>query len=97
MEDYTFDFALDLLKEAEKVARKYNQRLTFHLSQYNVVGTPHEDKFQKTIVELEYHADVLNHMGMGKNSIMVVHGEDCMIKKQPKKDGAKIIKDCLKK
>ena len=74
VEDYTFDFALDLLKEAGKAARKYNQRLTFHPGQYNVVGTPHEDKFQKTIVELEYHADVLNHMGMGKNSIMVVHG-----------------------
>ena len=74
VEDYTFDFAVDLLKEAGSLAKKYNQRLTFHPGQYNVVGSPHEDKFLKTIVELEYHADVLNLMGMGKNSVMVVHG-----------------------
>ena len=37
-------------------------------------------------------------MGMGKNSIMVVHGGGLYGDKEAtKKDGAKIIKDCLKK
>lgn len=74
VEDYSFDFALDLLKQAGDLAKKYNQRLTFHPGQYNVVGTPHIDKYLQTVRELEYHADVLNHMGMGKDSVLVVHG-----------------------
>ena len=74
VEDYDFEFAKDLLKQIGEKARKYNQRLTFHPGQYNVVGTPNEKAFQHTCEDLKYHADVLDLMGMGKNSVMVVHG-----------------------
>jgi len=74
VEDYDFDFALDKMKEAGELARKYNQRLTMHPGQYNVVGTPNEDAFQKTILDLTYQADMLDLFGCGKNSVMVVHG-----------------------
>ena len=36
---YDFDFALDLLKEIGNLAKKYNQRLTFHPGQYNILST----------------------------------------------------------
>jgi len=74
VEDYTFDFAIDLLKQIGEKARGYNQRLTFHPGQYNVVGTPNEKAFQHTINDLSYHATVLDLMGMDANSVMVVHG-----------------------
>lgn len=74
VENYSLDFAEKLLKEIGWLARAYGHRLTFHPGQYNVVGSPHEDKFQQTIRELSYHATVLNMMGMGKDSVMVVHG-----------------------
>jgi UV DNA damage endonuclease len=74
VQDYSFGFAKSLLKQIGDLAKLYNQRLTFHPGQYNVVGTPHIDKFNKTIKELEYHADMLELMGMGNNSVMVVHG-----------------------
>ncbi len=74
VEDYTFDFALDLLREIGEKSKKYNQRLTFHPGQYNVVGSPDEKSFNQTICDLKYHADVLDHMGLGVNSVMVVHG-----------------------
>ena len=74
VEDYTYDFAIDLLKQIGETARKYNQRLTFHPGQYNVVGTPNEKAFRHTIEDLAYHADVLDIMGMDKHSVMVVHG-----------------------
>jgi len=61
--DYTFDFAHSALVEAGRLARKYKQRLTFHPGQYNVVATPDEDKFQRTCVELEWHAIVMDRMG----------------------------------
>tara|TARA_Y100000816_G_C26105876_1_gene587687 strand:+ start:592 stop:1575 length:984 start_codon:yes stop_codon:yes gene_type:complete len=74
VEDYTFDFALDLLKQIGEKARTLNHRITFHPGQYNVVGTPNEKAFLQTCNDLKYHADVLDLMGMGVDSVMVVHG-----------------------
>jgi UV DNA damage endonuclease len=74
VEDYNFDFALDLLREIGEKSKKYNQRLTFHPGQYNVVGSPSEKSFQQTISDLKYHADVLDLMELGCDSVMVVHG-----------------------
>lgn len=72
--DYNFDFAMELLREIGKKSKKYNQRLTFHPGQYNVVGTPNEKSFQQTVCDLKYHADVLDLMDLGSDSVMVVHG-----------------------
>ena len=72
--DYDYDFALDLLKEIGKKARSYNQRLTFHPGQFNVLGTPRKKTLEQTIKDLTYHAEVFDLMGMGKDSVMVIHG-----------------------
>ena len=72
--DYDFDFALDLLKQIGEKARGYNQRLTFHPGQFNVLGSPRKKNVEQTIKDLTYHADVLDLMGMGKDSVMVIHG-----------------------
>jgi len=74
VDDYTMDFADTLLKKIGEYARSLNHRLTFHPGQYNVVGSPNEDAFNQTINDLSYHAEVLDRMGMGVNSVMVVHG-----------------------
>ena len=74
VEDYDFDFARDLLKKIGDKAKKYNQRLTFHPGQYNVIGTPNIKAYKQTICDLTYHATVLDLMGMDENSVMVVHG-----------------------
>ena len=74
VKDYNFDFAIDILKEIGKRAKTLGHRLTFHPGQYNVVGTPNENSFKQTICDLKYHADVLDLMEMGPDSVMVVHG-----------------------
>ena len=73
-EDYTFDFAKDLLKQIGDKAKLYNQRLTFHPGQFNILGSPHEKVLLNTITDLDYHASVLDLMGMDQNSVMVIHG-----------------------
>lgn len=73
-ESYEYDFALDLLKEIGIKAKLYNQRITFHPGQYNVIGTPKEDVFKNTIADLSYHADLLDLMNMNENSVIVIHG-----------------------
>ena len=72
--DYDFDFAIDLLKDIGNLAKKYGHRLTFHPGQYNVIGTPNRDMFEKTILDLDYQATVLDLMSLDNNSVMVVHG-----------------------
>ncbi len=74
VENYTYDFVKLELKLAGDLAKKYNQRLTFHPGFHNVIGTPTENTFKKTIEDLNYHCEVLDLMGMDKHSIMVVHG-----------------------
>ena len=71
---YTIDFARDQLKKIGDLAKKLNHRLTFHPGQYNVIGTKNERTLKKTIKDLQYHADVLDAMGLDNNSVMVVHG-----------------------
>ena len=74
VEDYSFEFAKELLTQVGVKSRLYNQRLTFHPGQYNVVGTPNKKSFEQTIVDLKYHADVLDLIDAGTDSVMVVHG-----------------------
>lgn len=55
-------------------AKKHGHRLTFHPGQYCQVGTPRKEVFDKTIVDLSMHADLLDMMELDGNSVMIVHG-----------------------
>ena len=72
--DYDYDFAIPLLQRIGALARRYGHRLTFHPGQFNVLGTPRTKAWHQTLQDLEYHATVLDIMGMGKDSVMVIHG-----------------------
>ncbi len=71
---YDLEFAQPILAEVGQLARILGQRLTFHPGQYNVVATPREDVFAKTIADLDWHAEVLDRMGCDQHGVMVVHG-----------------------
>lgn len=62
------------LERIGKKARWYKQRLTFHPGQFNILSTPSEKVLQQTMDELEWHATVLDMMGMDQDSVMIVHG-----------------------
>ena len=72
--DYDYDFAIDLLKQIGEKAMKYNHRLTFHPGQYNVLASNTKKTYHQTIKNLTYHNEVFELMGMGKESVMVIHG-----------------------
>ena len=72
--DYDIDFAQELLEQIGEKARSYNQRLTFHPGQYNVLASKVKRTYDMTIADLEHHADILDRMGMDKDSVMVIHG-----------------------
>mgnify|MGYP002009679067 CR=1 FL=1 len=72
--DYDYDFALPLLKLIGDFAKRYGHRLTFHPGQYNILGSPKQKVVDQTIKDLTYHAEVLDLMELGKDSVMVIHG-----------------------
>lgn len=84
--NYKIDFAKDLLLEIGNRSRKYNQRLTFHPGQYNVIGTPNPDVFAKTAIDLECHASILDAMELGVDSVIVIHGGGIYGDKEATKD-----------
>ena len=73
-EDYTLDFATDLLKEIGIKSKKLNQRITFHPGPFNCLASPSESVIEHTITDLKYHADMLDLMELDENSVMVIHG-----------------------
>lgn len=73
-EPYDIEFAIPYLKQAGDLAKKYNQRIVMHPSQFNQVGAVSEDVFNKTVQDLKHHANILRAMGMDYNSVLIVHG-----------------------
>ena len=71
---YSIEFAKEKLKEIGDLANKYNQRLTFHPGQYDVLGTPNSQILKNTLLDLKIHADILDLIGCNQNSVMVIHG-----------------------
>lgn len=72
--DYDLEFAQGLLKKIGEKSKQYNQRLTFHPGHFNCIGTPSKAVLEHTIRDLNYHATVLDLMGLENDSVMVIHG-----------------------
>ena len=67
--DYT-----ELLKSAGDLAKQSGQRITMHPGQYNQVGAKSSDVFDKTVADLQVHAEIMDTMGIDENGILTVHG-----------------------
>jgi UV DNA damage endonuclease len=72
--DYDFNFAKELLEKIGAKSKLYNQRLTFHPGHFNCIGSPRQNVIENTILDLNYHAEVLELMKLDSNSVMVIHG-----------------------
>lgn len=58
--DYSLNFARPYLYEIGAKAYEYNQRLSMHPGQYNQIGAVSEEVFNKTVLDLRCHADILD-------------------------------------
>ena len=55
---------VSLLKEVGQLADEYNQRLTFHPSHFNALGSPNPIVVEKAIKELNKHGEIMDIMGL---------------------------------
>ncbi|KAJ1655280.1 hypothetical protein IWQ61_004948 [Dispira simplex] len=70
---YSLDFARQDLAEIGELARQLGHRLTCHPGQFTQLGSPHAHVVENSIRELAVHADMLDFMGMGPDSVIVIH------------------------
>lgn len=71
---YSLSFADHLLKDIGNYAIENNMRLTMHPAQFNVLSSPSEKVVQNTIKDLNHHCDILDRMGLNKDSVLIIHG-----------------------
>jgi UV DNA damage endonuclease len=73
---YSLDYCADLLKEVGDLAKSLGHRLTTHPGQFNQLGSPKPEVVESSIRDLEYHAQMMDLMGLGPDSVMIIHASD---------------------
>lgn len=63
-----------ILQSLGQLAAKYNQTLTFHPGQYNQLSSHRQCVVEQAIVDINFHAKVMDLMGLGSDSVIVIHG-----------------------
>lgn len=65
LKDYTE--IRDILKECGDLAKKFDQRITFHPSPYGVLASERPDVVIKAIKELSQHGEIMDMMGLDRS------------------------------
>lgn len=70
---YTLEFVDAELRAVGDFAREHGHRLTMHPGQFTQLGSPRQEVITNSIRELEYQCEVLDRIGLGKDSVMIMH------------------------
>ena len=89
-ETYDFERFRDRLEQLGKLSRHYRQTLTFHPGQYNQLTSHRESVVEKSIIDIDIHAKILDIMGCDSDSVIVIHGGS-------KHDGKEVALDRFRK
>jgi len=63
----------DTLNRVGDLAKTLGHRLTMHPGQFCQLASVKESIFHNAVRELRYHCDVLSTIGLGKDSVMIIH------------------------
>jgi UV DNA damage endonuclease len=76
--DYYKNYDLEQFKETLYkigiIAKECKQQLTFHPGQYNQLSSERESVVEKSIIEIDFHAKIMELIGVNKNGIIIIHG-----------------------
>lgn len=62
-----------ILRKTASSVRSYGIRITMHPGQYVMLNSPREDVVKRSLSELKYHFWVLDTLGLGDESVVVIH------------------------
>jgi UV DNA damage endonuclease len=71
---YTLEYAAEELAAVGALATKYGHRLTTHPGQFTQLGSPRKEVVRNAVRDLTYHCEMIDRMGLGRDSIMIIHG-----------------------
>ncbi|GAA5834647.1 hypothetical protein JCM9279_007071 [Rhodotorula babjevae] len=71
---YSLDYMDKELKAVGDVANRLGVRLTTHPGQFTQLGSPRQIVVENAWRDLEYHNEMMDRMGLGKDSVMIIHG-----------------------
>jgi UV DNA damage endonuclease len=71
---YSLEYCAPLLARVGELAKKFGHRLTAHPGQYTQLGSPKPEVVASSVRELEYHCEMMDRMGLGVDSVMIIHG-----------------------
>jgi UV DNA damage endonuclease len=71
---YSLEYAADELRAAGDLAKKLGHRLTTHPGQFTQLGSPRPEVVRNAFRDLQYHCEMMDRMGLGKDSVMIIHG-----------------------
>ncbi|KIJ32305.1 hypothetical protein M422DRAFT_184685 [Sphaerobolus stellatus SS14] len=70
---YSLEYAAKELKEVGDLANKLGHRLTTHPGQFTQLVSPKPLVVEASVRELEYHTQMFELMGMGPDSVIIIH------------------------
>jgi hypothetical protein len=70
---YSLEYCAEELAAVGALAKKYGHRLTTHPGQFTQIGSPKPDVVTNAIRDLSYHCEMIDRMGLGKDSVMIIH------------------------
>ncbi|KAJ7451822.1 UV-endonuclease UvdE-domain-containing protein [Mycena galericulata] len=71
---YSLEYCAPVLARVGELANKLGHRLTAHPGQYTQLGSLKPEVIQSSVRELAYHTEMMDRMGLGVDSVMIVHG-----------------------
>ncbi|KAJ7933764.1 UV-endonuclease UvdE-domain-containing protein [Mycena leptocephala] len=71
---YSLEYCAPLLARVGELAKRFGHRLTAHPGQYTQLGSPKPEVVASSVRELEYHCEMMDRMGLGVDSVMIIHG-----------------------
>ena len=66
-------FTKDFIEIGE-LAKKYKQRLTYHPGQFTQLSSHREEVVKKSVIEIDFHAKVMDLMNIDEHGVIIVHG-----------------------
>lgn len=67
-EDYASELA-----EIGRIIQEAGMRVSVHPGQYTVINSPHQDVVQRAVADLEYHAQILESLGVDDSHKIILH------------------------
>ncbi|MCS7111601.1 MAG: UV DNA damage repair endonuclease UvsE [Ignisphaera sp.] len=61
------------LKHSANLVKSFGVRVTMHPAQYVVLNSPRQDVVERSLAELRYHFWILDTLGLGRESVVVIH------------------------